>query len=435
MNQPLTSIIVPSWNGKSYIEACLDSLLGQDYPHFEVIVVDNASTDGSAELIAAQYPTVRLIRNERNVGFAGGVNVGLRAAAGQILVLFNQDASAQPDWLAALVAGLLAAPDIGVAGCKILNVDSQIIQHAGGSLTVPQSQPSHIGLGEIDVGQYEQPADVDYVTGAALAFRRDILETIGYFDEAFFFYYEDVDYCYRARAANFKVLYVPRAVVYHYGNSSLGIATVAHHANFHASRLQFVIKQWGIPYFISQFQPIELAWFRTIPTSEERVGLHQAYQTIITQVARQPSALAGSTQAELLAGLCRLRQQIFAAYLNEAWHSLEQLISMLPQSTKGWWVVEERPFSSHVPVIGPIIAWLRTIWNDVSTKWFVRLILQQQNEVNRILAQRQTIQEQILHNQSQLLQEIDRDQTIVLTQLLEITQQLDRIEARLGSLE
>lgn len=430
MNQaPSASIIIPTWNGIAYIEDCLDSLLAQDYPEFEVIIVDNASSDGTPEWVAEHFPMVTLICNKRNLGFAGGVNAGLRAARGEVLMLFNQDAVAEPGWLWALVLGLLAAPDIGIAGCKILGIDGQIIQHAGGYLAMPQALPGHRGLGQLDAGQYDQSMDVEYVSGAAVAVRRDVLETIGYLDENFFFYFEDVDYCYRARAAGFRVIYVPTAKVRHYGKTSLGEGTVAYHARYHISRLQFVIKHWGISYFVSDLQPAECAWVKSI-TGPEWAGLRRAYQRILEGAGRMVSDLPvdNDTQVELLNALQELRQQVYAAYSANALRLSGQSSGEQAPEAEHWWEVQERPFVSSVPFVGPLIAGIRTLWNSISTKWFVRGILQQQNQVNHILAKRSEMQ-------SQIWSELDRDQTRLTTQLAEIIFRLEKIEARLAALE
>jgi hypothetical protein len=230
-----------------------------------------------------------------------------------------------------------------------------------------------------------------------------------------------VDYCYRARTAGFRVVYVPQAVVYHRGNASLGVGTRSHHAYFHTSRLQFVLKHWGAPYFISEFQSAEQGWFRQINSPEERVGLRQAYQTMILKIAQQHDY---ERQAELLAALRHLRQQIYAAYFNELWHPLDEPANLSEKPAEQWWEVQERPFVSHTPVVGSLIARFRT-----------RLILQQQNEVNHLLAQRLERQRQILDNQSQMLQDFDSEQAYLTTQLIEVIHRLDKIEARLMALE
>jgi O-antigen biosynthesis protein len=438
MNQTsLASIIIPAWNGKDYIEACLNSLLAQDYSNFEVIVVDNASKDGSANLVAEKFPTVRLIRNGRNLGFAGGVNVGLRAAQGEVLILFNQDAMAKPGWLQALVSGLLVAPNIGVAGCKILKVNSFTLQHAGGYLSRPQALPGHFGIGQIDSGQYDQLLDVDFITGAAIAIRREVVEKIGYFDESFFFYFEDVDYCYRARAAGFRVVYVPTAVLHHHDKASLGAETLSYYSRFHTSRLQFALKHWGAPYFISQFQPAERLRLRSVTSPKERMGLRQAYQTMLEGVGWMGKDLSfdENAQVELIAALTHLRQQVYAAYPVDVLHPLDPPSSPSEALPERWWEVQEHTFVSTIPLVGPLIAGFRRLWNSISTKWSIRAILQQQNQVNRLLVEHLELQSQVLRMQGQILSDIDHDQTRLTTQLAEINYRLARIESRLIALE
>ena len=424
------SIIIPTWNGKEYIDDCLNSLLAQDYPDFEVIVVDNGSSDATPDWVAEHFPTVTVIRRERNLGFAGGVNVGLRVARGEVFILFNQDAVAEPGWLAALVSGLLAAPDIGIAGCKILDIAGKTIQHAGGYLTMPQALPSHFGIGQAATGQYDQSKDVDFVTGAAFAIRREVLESIGFVDESFCFYFEDVDYCYRARAAGFRIVYLPDAVLRHHGKASLGDGTVSYHTFFHTSRLQFVLKHQGVSYFISQFRPAEGAWLGSGISPDGLTGLRQAYQSVRERAARIVKDLSfdSDTYGELLSALCNLRWQAYVAYSHEALCPPDR--SPRPQKTSShpWWEVQERLFVSSVPLVGPLIAWFRTLWNSVSTKWFVRDIRQQQNEVNRIVLKH-------LDTHSQVTRDFDQERNHLIRRLAEILCRLDEIERHLVALE
>jgi GT2 family glycosyltransferase len=182
---PRVSIIVPTWNGRRYIDNCLNSLLRQAYPSLEVIVVDNASTDGTPQVIAEHFPTVKLIHNDRNLGFSGGVNVGLRTAEGDALIFFNQDAAAEPEWLRLLISGLYAAPDIGVVGCRILNLEDQTIQHAAGYLNLPRALPASLNVDQSETDQDCQPVDVEFVTGAAFGLHRRVFEAIGGLDDIF----------------------------------------------------------------------------------------------------------------------------------------------------------------------------------------------------------------------------------------------------------
>jgi GT2 family glycosyltransferase len=252
------SVIVLAWNGAAYLEPCLLAVLAQDYADFEVIVVDNASTDGSAELVAERFPEVRLIRNAHNLGFSGGNNVGLQAATGDVMVVLNQDTVVQPGWLAALV-GAFEDPAVGLAGCKILYPDGKTIQHAGGYLLWPIAEGKHYGIGELDRGQYDQAREVEYLTGAAMAIRRTVFERVGGFDEQFFpGYYEDGDLCLRARQAGFKVVYWPTAVVHHHEGGSYSQDPYKQHRLIFRNQVRFIFKHSSTDDIVGTFIPAML---------------------------------------------------------------------------------------------------------------------------------------------------------------------------------
>lgn len=209
------SVIVLSWSEMGYLANCLNAVLTQDCAVFEVIVVDNGSTDGSADFVAQSYLLVRLIHNGRNVGFASGMNIGLQAAQGDVLVMLNQDAIVRPDWLAALMSAFVDER-LDIIGAKLLEPDGRTLSHAGGYLQWPLVLGLHIGMGEVDQGQYDPATVVEYVTEASLAIRRTALDQIGLLDERFFpAFFEDVDLCWRAHRAGWRVRYESRAVAAH----------------------------------------------------------------------------------------------------------------------------------------------------------------------------------------------------------------------------
>jgi len=210
---PLVSIIVLNYNGELYIEQCLNSLLGQSYPNFEVIVVDNKSTDDSISILRGFIPQIRLILNEKNLGFAAGNNIGIKAAKGELIALFNNDAFADRNWLSKLVTGLLNKPEAGIAAGIIYYVEpDDVIWSAGGHFDMLTGLSWHLG-------QYEKETcpsqDIDYLPGCALLIKREVFNEIGLLDERFFLYCEEVDFCLRAKHAGFKLKYVPEAVVWH----------------------------------------------------------------------------------------------------------------------------------------------------------------------------------------------------------------------------
>jgi len=259
MTDPLASVIILGWGGEPYIGACLSALRRQTYPALEVIVVDNGSPDRTGEIVEASYPEVRLIRTDRNLGVAGGNNVGLKAAHGQIRVLINADVEVKPDWLEQLMRAMLADPTIGIAGAKLLYPDGTI-QFAGGRIEGPQGHTSHAGWHEPDRGQWDAAGDVVFITGATLAITQQALERIGHEDERFFpIDFEDADMSYRARAAGFRVVLVPQAVAIHHESSTSGAVSVSRMLALEAGRLRFVCKHWSAQRLEQELLPAELS--------------------------------------------------------------------------------------------------------------------------------------------------------------------------------
>ena len=236
------SIIIPVWNGASDLPDCLNALYAHSGNELEeVICVDNASEDGSATLINRRYPDVRLVRQPVNLGFAGGVNAGIEWAQGDIFVLLNQDTVVKPGWLEALISAFEDHPEFGIAGCTIVNPDGTV-HHAGAKITRPGAYGEHL----LDIGD-SQPRKVEYVTGAAFAVRRETWDIVGQFDEGYYpVYYEESDYCYRARNRNIETAYVPKARVVHTFTGGERVSEpIKLHANHQRSRYRFISKHFG----------------------------------------------------------------------------------------------------------------------------------------------------------------------------------------------
>lgn len=212
---PLVSVIIPNWNGAALLPACLDSLRAQTYRRLEIIVVDNASTDESVALVRERYPEVRLVVLSENRGLTGGVNAGIRSATGGIIALLNNDAEAEPGWVAALVETLEAHPEAGSAASKMLLYDRRDVLNSAGDTYSLEGIPGNRGVWERDVGQYDRDIEVFGACGGAAAYRRAMLEEIGLFDEELFMYCEDVDLAWRAQIAGYHCVFAPQARVYH----------------------------------------------------------------------------------------------------------------------------------------------------------------------------------------------------------------------------
>ncbi|NMB87747.1 MAG: glycosyltransferase family 2 protein [Chloroflexi bacterium] len=221
MNQPPSvAIIILNWNGKADTLACLESVFQMDYPAYRVLVVDNGSTDGSGKLIRERFPAVRLIENGANLGFVGGNNVALQevlADGDEYALLLNNDTEVAPGFLAPMVAALEADPQAGIAGPTICYYNEPgIIWSAGGSIDWKKGITRMIGLDEANTGQYgTAPGEVDFVTGCALLIKTRVVRQIGGLEEKFFAYYEETEWCVRARNAGYHCLFVPQALIWH----------------------------------------------------------------------------------------------------------------------------------------------------------------------------------------------------------------------------
>lgn len=208
-------IVVPNWNGAHHIDACLKSLTVQSLDA-SVIVVDNNSTDGSVELIEREFPDVALIKNKRNLGFAGGVNTGINYAiklGAKYIALLNNDAIADKKWLEYLVGYLDTHSKVGIVASQIINSQNRLLDSTGESYTT-WGLPFPRGRDEPANTGYEEGL-VFGASGGASLYRVSMLQEVGLFDKDFFAYYEDVDLSFRAQLAGWEVAYEPKAVVHH----------------------------------------------------------------------------------------------------------------------------------------------------------------------------------------------------------------------------
>lgn len=217
-NLPKIAIIVLNWNGKQDTLTCLESLQKLTCPRFEVIVVDNGSTDDSAMAMQRAYPHHIFIVNSQNLGFAEGNNVGIRLAmerGAELLFLLNNDTIVAPDILERFVEGFAAHPQAGILGAKICRLDHrETLDHLGGRWNRKTGKFDFIG-GQEPEAKWQETQELDYVCGAGLIVRRAVIEKIGLLDPRFFLIWEESDFCFRARRAGFQVLTCPQAKLWH----------------------------------------------------------------------------------------------------------------------------------------------------------------------------------------------------------------------------
>ena len=316
------NIIIPVWKGTPVIVECLDAVFAHSGDRLlEVICVDNASPDDAARLIAERFPQARLIAQPVNLGFAGGVNAGLRAASGDVSVLLNQDCIVQAGWLDALLDALTAHPEFGIVGCTLFNADGSI-NHAGAQLRKPIALGQHF----IDRGG-DQPRAVDYVTGAAMAIRRTTWDTLGPFDDGFYpAYYEEVDYCYRARQRGLEIGYVPAATALHlFTSREWQHDPLKSWATHQHSRYRFVCKHFDAVE-LTQFFELETAAIEAEPSFEMNaarvLGSRDTLRSLAEIAARRAADLADPLTVDqvrlLRVGFAQIARQAFAAIEQQA---------------------------------------------------------------------------------------------------------------------
>jgi N-acetylglucosaminyl-diphospho-decaprenol L-rhamnosyltransferase len=253
---PDLSIIIVSWNVRDLLAACLSSIQGAQIMT-QVIIVDNASADGSAAMVAAQFPWVRLIANDDNRGFTRGNNQALPLATGRYVLFLNPDTVVLGDALATMVAYLDAHPAVGALGPQLRYGDGSLQSSRRRFPTLmtalfestplawhwqknPWARRYHMDDRSADVAQ-----PVDWVVGAALLARREVLDQIGGFDEGFFMYSEELDWCRRAVSAGWQIVYLPTAQIIHYEGRSSEQVVAARHIRFQTSKVRYFRKHHG----------------------------------------------------------------------------------------------------------------------------------------------------------------------------------------------
>jgi len=245
---PTITAIVVTWNSSASVSHTLESIRAQRYsPGFvQTVVIDNASSDGTPALIRRNFPEVKLIAAGGNHGFARANNLAMRDCPADLFALVNPDAILHPDWLYAVVEAFHSTPEMGVLASKVFYSNRLLLQHTGG-MVHPNALTYHLGDGEFDIGQYNEPYPVDYAIGAALVTRGDMAQRLGYLPEAYFMYYEETDYCFQVRRAGYQVLYQPRAVAYHderHSYAYTGRRGKQFFERYHRSRYLFALRQF-----------------------------------------------------------------------------------------------------------------------------------------------------------------------------------------------
>lgn len=313
-DQPAVSVVVLSWNTRELLDACLNSLWrGVDDCAVEVIVVDNASTDGSAELVESAHPRARLIRNDRNLGYAAGNNVGIRAARGRYVFLLNSDTEVRPDAIGRLVAYLESHPEAGAVSPQLRNPDGTIQRACMRFPTLLVALGFDTWFGEraplkrvIDRYFYRDydhavSRDVEQPPAAAVLLPRRVLDQVGLLDEDLFLFFNDVDLCRRIHRAGYRIHFLVEAQVMHHGGASTRrFADFA--LEWHRNRARYYQRAYGAPGFLfakamTAWRAWEEWWGKIRPLEDP--GARAAGKAEILRVLREVLGDSGRGDARL----------------------------------------------------------------------------------------------------------------------------------------
>jgi GT2 family glycosyltransferase len=221
MHPNVVCVVIPNWNRRKLLQACLDSLDLQDFLGFSTLVVDNGSRDGSVAMVRKRYGHVKLITLARNSGFAAAVNRGIRQSHSEFVALLNNDMVVDERWLSALVAAARRHPEAGLFASRMLRSDDSRRLDAAGDGLRRSGRSYGIGRGELDGPRFRKEKPVFGASAGAALYRRRMLEEVGEFDEDFFAYVEDTDLAWRAQIRGWSCYFVPDAVAHHKGSASL----------------------------------------------------------------------------------------------------------------------------------------------------------------------------------------------------------------------
>lgn len=256
-NNPFVSIIIVNFNGYKYLKECLDSLYNNTYQNFEIIVVDNNSSDESCNFIHKNYPKVKLIEEKSNHGFAGGNNIGYKNSTGDVIILLNNDTKVEKDFIKNFIQVFDEFPNCAAAQSKIVLYDDHTKLDSAGSFWSPITILYHFGLfRNSNDNKFNKPYKVFSAKGASLIIKKEVIEKVGLFVDEFWHYYEETDFCHRIINAGYDIYYYPKALCFH----KIGVSRILLN---NEQRILFSNTKNKIFSFILNFKFPSLIWVLT----------------------------------------------------------------------------------------------------------------------------------------------------------------------------
>lgn len=247
MDNPLISIIIVNWNAGKYLNDCIISLKNQTYKNYEIILVDNASSDNSIEFVKKHFSDICIIENKENLGFAEGNNVGIRNSKGEIIALFNPDAVADKNWLSNLIPILYSSDKIAASSGKMYYLGDK---YGKDKIFCTWPKIDAITAMPFNYNDDEPFSKVDYLSGAAMVVKRDVVDKIGLLDKDYFLYFEETDWCARMIRAGYDLVYTPNALVWHAVSVTISESDKKIYY-MERSRIRFAIKNFDHSYLLA----------------------------------------------------------------------------------------------------------------------------------------------------------------------------------------
>jgi len=242
----LVSIIIVNWNAKNYLKECISSLLNQTYQNYEIILVDNASTDDSVKFVEKEFSSIKIIKNTKNLGFAQGNNIGIKNSKGDLIALFNPDAVADKNWLENLVSAIQKSEKKAATAGKIFYLGDKFGKNAV-FCTWPKMNP--YSAMPYNFHNEEPSSNVDYLSGAAMLVKKTVIDKVGFLDPDYFLYFEETDWCARMIRAGYDLEYVPNAIAWHVVSSTISDDEKKTYF-IERSRIRFALKNFDVSYLL-----------------------------------------------------------------------------------------------------------------------------------------------------------------------------------------
>ncbi len=250
---PKVTVIIPHYNGEKILRRCLKSLHNTSFDNFKILIVDNGSCDNSIHMVETEYPDVDIIQSKKNLGYAGGCNLGIKSCDSKYVVLLNNDTKVEPDWLELMLEAIELEDRIAAVQPKILSIQQtdrfDYCGAAGGEIDIfgyPFARGRIFYTLEKDYGQYDTTREIFWATGAAVLLRRSVLENVGLLEEDFFAHMEEIDLNWRMHLAGYKVVSEPKAVVYHQTGGTLGEDKFFKMVLNHRNNLLMILRNYSL---------------------------------------------------------------------------------------------------------------------------------------------------------------------------------------------